>query len=163
MWRLIKTEKHIYPGCRKTRGFTLLEILIAMALLAISITVLVELFSANLRNIATSQNYIPAMVAAEVTMSDILSKDLIEETAINVKTDEGYKIDVVVSEALWERMQSLPVKLLNIQVTVRWMMDQKEKMFRLHSYKTVPRSGLEEKTEDKPQEKLVQKNENSSQ
>jgi prepilin-type N-terminal cleavage/methylation domain-containing protein len=161
MWRLIKAEKHIRPGCRTPRGFTLLEILIAMALLAIAITVLVELFSTNLRNIATSQNYIPAVVAAETMMSNVLSRDLIDETVTNIKTDEGYRIDVVVSEALRERMQSLPIKLLDIQVTVRWTMDQKEKMFRLHSYKTVPRQGFEEKTEDKTKEKPVPKNENS--
>ncbi len=156
---MIKTGKYNHSDSHGAPGFTLLEILIAMALLAISITVLVELFSANLRNIATSQNYVPAVVAAEAKMSEMMTADVFEENTTNIKTDEGYRIEVAVSEVLRERMQSLPVKLLDIQVTVRWIMDRKEKTFRLHSYKVIRRPGFDEKKEGKTEEKSAPPNE----
>ena len=125
------------------RGFTLLEILIAMALLGISITVLTQLFSANLRNISSSQQYVPALAVAEAIMSEILASDPLEETLKNYLADDGYKVEIAVSEALKDRTQNLPVKLMEIDLTLRWTIDQKEKTFHLKTYRTLRRSDVQ--------------------
>jgi len=47
------------------KGFTLIEVLVAVALLGIAVTVVIQLFSANLRAIASSEDYIYASARAE--------------------------------------------------------------------------------------------------
>ncbi len=40
----------------KTAGFTLLEVLVALALLGVGVVVVLQLFSANLRSISASED-----------------------------------------------------------------------------------------------------------
>ncbi len=126
------------------RGFTLIEILIALTLLGISVAVLAQLISTNLRNISSSQNYVPAVVEAEARMSEIMASDFLEENKLNYKTDEGYVIDVLISEIMKDRFQNLPFKFMEISLTMRWNMAEKEKKFILRSTKTVKRSVTQE-------------------
>lgn len=128
---------------RTPAGFTLLEILVAMTLMAISITVLVQLFSMNLRNIARSQDYIPAIIAAEAKMSEVLAADTLEEKKISLKTDEGYVVNIEISEVFGKRTKNVPLRLMEVQLTLNWTVDQKEKVFRLHTYKAFWLEGVE--------------------
>lgn len=149
----MKGENHRQSGKTGHKGFTLIEILIALVLIAISITVLVQLFSTNLRNIGKSQNYVPAVVAAEAKMTEIMATDLLEENTTTYKTDDGYTMDVSISEAMKDRFLNLPVKLMEISLTMRWQMDQKEKTFVLKSYKTVKRTNIPEEPGKKDEKK----------
>ncbi len=150
---MIQSEKHRQSGNIGHDGFTLVEILIALVLLGISIAVLAQLFSTNLRNIGKSQNYVPAVVLAEARMSEILAKDFLDENKTTYKSDDGYLMEVSIIETMKEKFQHLPVKLMEIGLIVRWQMDQKEKTFILKSYKTVRRSALPEETENKTEKK----------
>jgi len=150
---LIQSEKHRQSGNIGHDGFTLVEILIALVLLGISIAVLAQLFSTNLRNIGKSQNYVPAIVLAEARMSEILAKDFLDEKKTTYKSDDGYLMEVSIIETMKEKFQHLPVKLMEIGLTVRWQMDQKEKTFTLRSYKTVRRSALPDEPEKKKEKK----------
>jgi len=112
-----------------------------------------------MRNISKSQNYVPAVVAAEAKMTEMMARDVMEEDSTSVKTDDGYTIETAILETLKDRFQSLPVKIMEITVTVRWQMDQKEKTFVLKSFKTISRSGNPaeaEKKDDKKDEKANQ-------
>jgi prepilin-type N-terminal cleavage/methylation domain-containing protein len=130
-------------------GFTLVEILIALVLLGISIAVLAQLFSTNLRNIGKSQNYLPAVVLAEARMSEFLAKDVLDEKNVSYQSDDGYLTEVSVVETMKDKFHHLPVKLMEIGLTVRWHTDQKEKIFMLQSYKIVKRAGFPEEAEKK--------------
>ena len=50
------------------KGFTLLEVLVATAILGMAIAVILQLFSANLRAIALSRDYVSASIKAEAKM-----------------------------------------------------------------------------------------------
>jgi prepilin-type N-terminal cleavage/methylation domain-containing protein len=91
--------RHLCPE----HGFTLLEILVALAIMGIAVTVLFQVFSANLRSIAVSDDYVSAVVRAEAKMREVLDNDKLTENAWSETTAEGYRLNVTVSETLNQR------------------------------------------------------------
>ncbi len=118
-------------------GFTLLEVLVAMALLSISLVAIFELFSADLRGIAKSDDYSHAVIMAGSKMREILDDNSLEERTWTESTDNGYRIDAVVSSTASERTENLQIKLLEISLTVSWIKDSKGRAFNLKTLKMV--------------------------
>ena len=119
------------------RGFTLLEVLVALVLLSISLVAIFELFSANLRGIAKSDDYSHAVIMAESKMREVLDDDTLAERTWTESTDDGYRIDAVVSSTANDRTEDLQVKLLEINLTVSWIKDSKERTLKLKTLKMV--------------------------
>ncbi len=124
-------------GLGGIRGFTLLEVLVAIALLGIAITVVLQLFSANLRAIAASEDYVSAIIKAEAKMRDVLDDQDISEKSWSETTDDGYRIDVSIYDAVKDRTENLQVKLLEINLIIRWIKDTKERSLTLKSMKVI--------------------------
>ncbi len=118
-------------------GFTLLEVLVAMVILSIALAAIFELFSANLRGIATSDDYSDAVMIAESKIREILDDDNPEERAWTETVNNKYRIDAVVNSAENERTENLQVKLLEISLTVFWTKDSKERRLDLKTLKMV--------------------------
>ncbi|MEW6053902.1 MAG: prepilin-type N-terminal cleavage/methylation domain-containing protein [Nitrospirota bacterium] len=116
-------------------GFTLLEVLVATAILAIAVTVVLQLFSANLRSIAASEEYVSAATRAEAKMREILNDDNLSEQSYRETTSDGYNIEVSVTDTLPERTENLRVKMLEIVLTVQWLKDSKQRTFTLRTMK----------------------------
>ncbi|MDD5008711.1 MAG: prepilin-type N-terminal cleavage/methylation domain-containing protein [Syntrophorhabdaceae bacterium] len=120
-------------------GFTLLEVLVALSILSTAIILIFQLFSANMRNIALSEDYVSATVTADARMRDVLEDDALTVNHWSETTGDGYRIDVAVSDALQQRTQALPVKLLEVVLTIYWTKNMKEKSFTLRTMKMVKR------------------------
>jgi general secretion pathway protein I len=123
--------------CNSQRGFTLLEVLVALALLSIAMAVILQLFSANLKGIAASDDYLNAVLKAESKLRDILDDDKLTEKSLEDFTDEGYKIETVITGTSDDRTENLPVTLLEINLTVRWTKGLKERALTLRTMKLV--------------------------
>lgn len=118
-------------------GFTLLEVLVAMALLSVALVAILQLFSINLRAIATSEDFAKAVMRAEATMRDVLDDDDIAEKSSSETTPDGYRIDVAITNAEEKRTENLPLKLLQISLTVHWKDGVKERALTLKTMKAV--------------------------
>lgn len=123
--------------CNSHRGFTLLEVLVAIALLGIAVAVVLQLFSANLRAIATSGDYVSAATKAEAKMREILDDDELSEKSWSETTDDGYRIDVSINDVLKARTENLQVRLLEIDLIIHWTRETKEKSLTLRTLKMV--------------------------
>ncbi len=122
------------------KGFTLLEVLVATAILGMAIAVILQLFSANLRAIALSRDYVSASIKAEAKMKEILNSDeKISEKSYSETTNDGYRVDVSITDVLKERTETLQVKLLEIDLTIRWLKGSKERSLTLSTMKVVKR------------------------
>lgn len=121
----------------REKGFTLLEILVALALLAIAVTVVIQLFSANLKAIYSSEDYINATIKADSKLREVLSDDNLSERSWSEITDDGYTIYGDVYKTLKERTEDLNLDLLEIDLTVRWMVGSREKSITLRTMKVV--------------------------
>jgi prepilin-type N-terminal cleavage/methylation domain-containing protein len=121
----------------EAEGFTLLEVLVSLAIMAIAMTLVIQLFSANLRAVVRSGDMTSAIIKGEYRLREILAEPFLTEKAWNEVTDDGYRIDVAVSEAMGEKTENLPVKLMEIALTVHWTDGLKEKSLRLKTMKVV--------------------------
>jgi prepilin-type N-terminal cleavage/methylation domain-containing protein len=125
---------------RTQRGFTLLEVLAAVAMLGMALTVIMQLFSANLHGIAASDDYLAASMAAEAKMREVVDRGDFSERDWSETTNEGYRADVSVRPALEERTESLPVALHEITVSLRFESGPKERTITLRTLKAAARS-----------------------
>ena len=118
-------------------GFTLLEVLVATALLGIAVAVILQLFSSNLRALSVSEDFVHASIKAEAKMREVLDNDKPSETSFSETTDDGYRMDIWIKDTLKERTENIDIKLFQIDVTVRWTKGTKERSFTLRSLKSV--------------------------
>jgi general secretion pathway protein I len=102
------------------KGFTLLEVLVALAILGIAVTVIIQLFSANLRTLSASEDYVSASLQGAAKMRALLDDKDLDEKAWTEISPEGYRLDIDVKEGLTDRSEMLPVKLLDIALTIQW-------------------------------------------
>ena len=119
------------------KGFTLLEVLVAVALLGIAITIVLQLFSAGLKAIAVSEDYVSAAAKAEAKMREVLDNDTLAEGSTSEISNDGYRLDVSAASTLSERTDTLQVMLMDILVTVHWTKGPKERSLSLRTMKLV--------------------------
>ena len=122
-----------------SKGFTLLEILVALAILATAVTIIFQLFSASLRNISVSEDVVAASVRAEAKIREVLSKEELSADSWTEETNDGYKFAVNITEALQQKTDSLPMQVLQIDVAITWIKNSKERSLHLKTFKTVNR------------------------
>ena len=101
------------------QGFTLLEVLVALAILAMAVTLVLQLFSTNLRSIIASEDYVRAAMVADARMREISQADDLEQGSWE-EVDGPYAMKVVISEALQEKTDLLPLRLLQVELTLNW-------------------------------------------
>lgn len=129
--------RKVHDIVASSKGFTLLEILVALAILATAVTIIFQLFSAGLRNVAVSEDVVSAAVRAEAKMREVLSNEELTENSWTETTTDGYTFAVNITEALQEKTDSLPVQVLQVDLAITWTKNSKERSLRLKTYKTV--------------------------
>jgi type II secretion system protein I len=122
-----------------SKGFTLLEILVALAILATAVTVIFQLFSASLRNISVSEDVVNAAIKAEAKMREVLSSEELSENSWTETTTDGYTFTVNIAETLQQKTDSLPIQVLQVDLAVSWVKNTKERTLHLKTFKVVER------------------------
>ncbi len=122
------------------RGFTLLEVLVALAIMAIAVTIVLQLFSANLRAITRSGVMTSAAVSGDSRIRELLTEQPLAEAAWSEVTKDGYRLDVAISEVVKERTDNLPVRLMEVLITVHWTEGMREKSLRLKTVKMIDKA-----------------------
>lgn len=77
-------------------GFSLLEVLVAFAILSMSLGVLYQAFSNSLRNVGASGDYSRAMIIAEARLAEAMADVPINEGSDQGEVDERYKWQLTV-------------------------------------------------------------------
>jgi len=129
------------------KGFTLLEILLAISILGVALTVVMQQFSAGLRIAYTSRTYTTATAYAKQKLEEFQLQEEIEETEENGSFDDGYswRITIVPYEDYLEEegeeeedlFDHLPLEMYRLDSAVSWMEGGKEKSVSLSTLKTV--------------------------
>jgi general secretion pathway protein I len=126
----------------KNRGFTLIEIVVALAILGVGLIVIIELFSGGLRLGRTSEEYTKAVGLARMKMEEIALKDHVEEGnetgefAKDFRWQVGVKkVDLLPAEKITDYQP--PVQLYQIKVNILWNSGSRERSAGIETYKTV--------------------------
>ena len=120
-------------------GFTLLEVLVALVILSTAITLIIQLYSANLKAVFISGNEVAAAVRGDAKIREILLGTSVPERSWSETTEDGYRIDISAGEVLKERTDNLPVRLMEIILTVHWNEGLKEKKITIRTMKLIDR------------------------
>ncbi|MFH0731099.1 MAG: prepilin-type N-terminal cleavage/methylation domain-containing protein [Pseudomonadota bacterium] len=130
----------------ENKGFTLIETLVAVMILAISMTVIFQLFSGGLKNSLLVGNYTRACFYAREKMEEFLLLNTPPDVSYSGDLENGYKwqvqIDSVVPEDGDQPATNSKVNLQKITVTIHWDEGFKEKQFDISTIK------IAEKTEN---------------
>lgn len=121
------------------RGFTLIEILVAISILSISLVVIFQLFSGGLKSSRLSDQYTRGIFHAKEKMEEILlSTEFTEEGAEGGFGDLfRWKSEIVRIEQAEEEASKLPFDTYNIKVDIFWDEGDKEKQFSISTMKVV--------------------------
>ncbi|MFB3884249.1 MAG: prepilin-type N-terminal cleavage/methylation domain-containing protein [Thermodesulfobacteriota bacterium] len=128
------------------KGFTLIEVVIALAILGIGLVVIMELFSGGLRLGRTSGEYTVASNYARMKMEEIRLNPSVQEG-----TEEGefnglyrWQVEVKKIEVLpleKNRDFNAPAELFQVKVHVIWKSGGKERSMGLETYQTAKEEG----------------------
>lgn len=112
---------------KRQRGFSLLEILVAFSILALSLGVLLRVFSTNVRLAAVSDDYAKAVLVAESVLAEATADTLEEgESSGNYGEHFQWTVSIKPFDPELEELDIdiLPVQLYQIQVRVEWGSEQ---------------------------------------
>ena len=126
------------------KGFTLLEVVVALAVVGIGVTLALQLFSGALKNIRKVELASQAMNHAENVMNEILSDENIKGArSMHDDIDENFRWEAVIQDfeipeqSQWNSPQAFPLKLLNVRVDVIYKNDRNGRLYRLSCLKPV--------------------------
>ncbi|MCU0579251.1 MAG: hypothetical protein MUF69_06855 [Desulfobacterota bacterium] len=107
----------------------------ALAVLGLAVTVVFQLFSANLQALSASENYVEVSLRAAARLRELLDDRELSERAWSEISPEGYRLEIAVREALADRTDLLPVRLLEVDLTVRWNRGNRERSLNFQTLK----------------------------
>ncbi|MBI4680367.1 MAG: type II secretion system protein [Nitrospirae bacterium] len=117
-------------------GFTLIEVIVAIAILAISLVMIMQLFSGGLRASRASCDYTRAILHAKDKMEELH----IEPVQGSGEFEDGFKweSEVYPFEEYEEKLENIDVNLLKVKVKVIWSnIANQQKSVELMSLKTI--------------------------
>lgn len=108
-------------SCPRQQGFSLLEILVAFSILALSLGILLNIFSSGLRSAVISDEYIHAVTIAESKLAATGVESLLQE-GDSYGEEDKYSWKIVVSPYYGELIdpENLSVTPYKITVEVAW-------------------------------------------
>ena len=142
LWKV----RYVFPWSRGTLergkdcrcgGFTLVEVLVAVSLLAICLVVILQLFSEGLKSGKLSDDYTRGIFHAKEKMEEILLLNTMEEGVTEGEFGDGFrwKADIVRLEQIEEEAARLPFDTFTIAVEVSWGEKGHEKHLKIDTLK----------------------------
>ena len=108
----------------KQCGFSLLEILIAFSILALSLGILLKIFSAGVNTAGVAEEYTAAVQIAESLMAGTVAKTPLQPGEVTGLENEKYHWRVSVRPFLFAAenldITTIPAELFKVKVTVDW-------------------------------------------
>jgi general secretion pathway protein I len=121
------------------RGFTLIETIVAISILAISLVVLLQLFSGGLKSSKLSDEYTRGIFHAREKMDEILLAGDLTEGVISGEFNDGFKwrAEALLLDTKEAADVKLPFRAFNIKVDIMWDAGGHEKHFAINAMKLI--------------------------
>ena len=122
------------------QGFSLLEVLVAFSVLALTLAVVLQIFSTGLRAGVLSDEYARATALAESKLAELGRLGPIQEITEEGVFDEVYRWQLSINPPDWwdaTERERLPVIPYEIHLTVLWAGPDRERSLRLSTLRVV--------------------------
>ncbi|MCF8127569.1 MAG: hypothetical protein K9N10_03565 [Deltaproteobacteria bacterium] len=123
----------------KAGGFALIEILVAVSVLAISLVVILQLFSGGLKSRKFSEQYARGVFHAREKMAEMLIDPGLSEGETQGEFEDDYQWRAIITRMVYNEEEKLPVDLLNVELRITWRDGEKEKTFAIDTLKLAPK------------------------
>ena len=135
----------------KRKGFTLIEVVVGLAILGVGLMVIIELFAGGLRLGRVSEEYTKAVNYSRMKLEELALKPPAEEGVEEGEFNETYrwKIETKRIDLLpFERDTDFkpPVEFFHVKIDVIWKSGLKERSVGLESYRTIKLKSDEKKS-----------------
>lgn len=121
------------------RGFSLLEILVAFSIMAISIGMLLSIFSSGLRNASVSEEYTSAVQIAETILAKPGIEMPLQQAHSNGVVNDKYRWELTVAPFMLTTetidTRTIPAQLFMVTALVSWGEGGSERQFELSKLK----------------------------
>ncbi len=121
-------------------GFTLLEVMVSLAILGIALTCILQLFSGGLDSVKRSGDYTKALLYAKEKMDEVMSSNALTEGEESGEfVDENYRWYTEISPLEFQEeevYEILPLKIYEVTLKISWLRDGKEKNIEINSLKS---------------------------
>ncbi|HHH38725.1 MAG TPA: type II secretion system protein [Sedimenticola sp.] len=129
----------------RQQGFSLLEVLVAFAILSLSLGILFQIFSTSVRGTLVSEGYNQALIVARSTLARVGRETALEEGALEGEVDGIYhwqlRMTPYAEEGAQEGPAPGPAKAYRVAVTVAWKAGQKTRRVKLETLRLATASG----------------------
>jgi general secretion pathway protein I len=121
--------------------------MVAISVLAIALTIILQQFSAGLKIAYITSDYTQAVLYAKAKLEEALLERDFSEKDERGETDDGFEWRLSVApyedfaEEDEESYEQLPVEMYQITSVVSWAKDRKERQVELMTLKTIRREG----------------------
>jgi len=139
--KIMSTKKTPSPAWN-IHGFTLLEVMVAMAILGIGLLVLIQLFSQGLHSVTVSEDYTKAAVYAREKMTEVLTSQKLPiglSEGLSENDRFHWKVEVIPSPTdVFD--DNPPFLMYKVKVGVTWEGRFGEKGIQLETLKTIKKN-----------------------
>jgi len=138
IWSKLKNER----GSSK-EGFTLIETLVAISILAICLVIILQLFSGGLRSGKLSADYTRAILYAREKMDEALLSNSFRNEILEGEFEDGFRWKIETKADIPEQEEveaKIPFTLYNINVVISWNAGLHEKYFEISTMKVGERA-----------------------
>ena len=129
------------PAKNRSRGFTLIEVLVALAVLALALGVLFQIFSTGLNNSRVAEAYAKATLLAQSKLASLGIEESLGEGENTGRFDGqfGWRVDVHSHEREERPVgQVTPLEPYEVVVTVYWGETDEERSVSLTTLRLAP-------------------------
>ena len=118
------------------RGFTLVELLVALTLFAVVGGSLLQLFHSGLRTARLAGDQTHAVLLARSKLTELQAYPALQPGALSGDFDDGYRWEAILappSNVGATEPSTGPLQLLDLELTVSWGEERDARSFTLHS------------------------------
>jgi len=122
---------------KANQGFSLLEILVAFTIMAVSLGIVLKIFSSGVNTAVISEDYIIATQIAESLMAKTGVEEPLEEGETTGLEDDKYQWSIKIENMDNSGLADSTVELMDITVKVEWDFEQQNgRMIELNTVRT---------------------------
>ncbi len=118
---------------RHSSGYTLIEVLVAMVILALALSVLLQIFSGGLRNISISDDYTRAVLIARTQLNSTGAIASLATGSSDGISDEKFHWTRTVENYAYSATTNVPLNAYTVTVEVEWSHAKSERRVQLSS------------------------------